>query len=163
MNKFVLSLLFGLIVFLSQISMQAHCLDLMQASSEEMVNFIYKDKKKYKFIYFFTSWCYECNETLDKLHEMQLDRKLSQKYNFYIISLDDNYKKLLKFSNSKTNNESKIFYFNTFDEIEKFLIKTKINYDNAVPFYCMLDENNTIIKEGYFELEELSKIAKSHN
>ncbi|MSO14488.1 hypothetical protein h2es_1297 [Rickettsiales endosymbiont of Trichoplax sp. H2] len=163
MNKFILFLIFGLIIFSPKIIMQAYCLDLIPTTSEKIANVIYKDKKKYKFIYFFTSWCYECNETLDKLHKMQLDRNLSQKYNFYIISLDDDNKKLLKFSNTKIKDKSKIFYFDKFAEIEKFLIKTNINYDNAVPFYCILNENNTIIKEGYFELEQLSKIIKNQN
>ena len=161
MNKFILIILLYFTTFSPQASIQAHCLDLIQTSPKQIKSLIYKDKNKYKFIYLFTSWCYECNETLDKLHSMQLNNKLSKKYNFYFISLDDNYKKLLQFSNNKTNNISKIFYFDKFDEIKRFLIDTNINYDNAVPYYCILNEDNKIVTEGYFELEELDKVITS--
>jgi hypothetical protein len=125
-----------------------------------MNKLINDEREKSKLLYFFTTWCYECNESLDQISKMQRDHKLSKKYNFINISLDDNFKKLEKYSKNNEENKSKIYYFKQQKEIGKFFVSTKINYDNAVPYYCILDHNNSVIMEGYFELGDIEKYLK---
>ena len=134
--------------------------ELEPTTSEKMNKLISDEKIRYKFLYFFTTWCYECNQSLDQISKMQLDHKLSKKYFFINISLDDNFKKLENYSKNNEKNKSKIYFFKRQKEIGKFFINAKINYDNAVPYYCILDHNNNVIIEGYFELGSIEKYLR---
>ena len=159
MSRFVLYI----IIFISVTSLFANVsngFELESTTSEKMNKLINDEKEKYKLLYFFTTWCYECNESLDQISKMQLDHKLSKKYHFINISLDDNFKKLENYSKNNEKNKSKIYYFKLQEEIGKFFVNTKINYDNAVPYYCILDHNNNVIIEGYFELGDIEKYLK---
>jgi hypothetical protein len=152
-----------IIIFVSVASLFANVsngFELESTTSEKMNKLINDEREKSKLLYFFTTWCYECNESLDQISKMQRDHKLSKKYNFINISLDDNFKKLEKYSKNNEENKSKIYYFKQQKEIGKFFVSTKINYDNAVPYYCILDHNNSVIMEGYFELGDIEKYLK---
>ena len=159
MNKFALCI----ITFISLTSLFANIsnsFELESTTSEKMNKLINDEREKSKLLYFFTTWCYECNESLDQISKMQLDNKLSKKYHFINISLDDNFKKLENYSKNNEKNKFKIYYFKRQEEIGKFFINTKINYDNAVPYYCILDRNNDVIIERYFELGDIEKYLK---
>lgn len=159
MNRFALCI----ITFISLTSLFANIsngFELKSTTSEKMNKLINDEKERYKLLYFFTTWCYECSQSLDQISEMQLDHKLSKKYHFINISLDDNFKKLENYSKNHKKNKSKIYYFKLQKEKGKFFLDAKINYDNAVPYYCILDRNNNMVIEGYFELGEIEKYLK---
>jgi thiol-disulfide isomerase/thioredoxin len=159
MNRFSFILLPAIVFILltSSFLPKSNCFELEATTAEKMDKLLKNENKKYKFLYFFTTWCYECNESLDHISQIQSNSKLSKKYDFINIALDDDLKKLKKYSKENNQNKSKIYYFGTQKETAQFFLSTKIDYNNAVPYYCILDNSNKIVIDGYFELSDIEK------
>ena len=163
MNRFSFILLPAIVFILltSSFIPKSNCFELEATTAENMDKLIKNGNKKYKFLYFFTTWCYECNESLDHISQIQFSSKLSKKYDFINIALDDDLKKIKKYSKDNNQNKSKIYYFETRKEIARFFLITKIGYNNAVPYYCILDNSNNIVIDGYFEHSDIEKYLEA--
>ncbi|MFQ3307112.1 MAG: thioredoxin-related protein [Candidatus Midichloriaceae bacterium] len=116
----------------------SHAVEIKSMNHKEMCDEIKSNTGKKKYLYFFTSWCYECNESLKELLKKDDDKD----YITYIISLDFHINDLNLFAEENKKYNKNIYFFKEKNLIGEFFNMCNIEYDDSIPYHVIFDENN---------------------
>ena len=129
-------------------------LEMKEISSSDFDNLAHSEHEL-KLFFFFTSWCGVCKSYFKDVLSIIESHKDHSEFKAFLISLDDNTKKLEQFTN-RYNNQENVYYFDSSRKnISMALYSNGINYRGSIPHLTIFYKNK-IVADGNYDMKSVT-------